>query len=229
MHKCLLWIGCAAVLAVPQTLQADQARAWSEQVDVGLHAGMDLATIGGSELNDEGVDYSHRAGFTGGVGCGVRLTRMVSVQLAVDFASKGYRADTNAPSTSVTSSVDYLEIPILVALTVPVSAGIEPYGYVGPALGIRLASMGTFDDGRRIDTTDRVEPVDIGLMVGAGTAVEIGKVGDLTFDLRYNFGLRNWSKIATSENEVLHRVIYLTVGYRADLATLGRLFGGGPR
>lgn len=226
MQKRFVWVICVVVFNAPQVLQADQTRTWPERLEAGLHLGVDFATIGGSELNDTGIDYSYKAGFTSGILCGAHLTRVFAAQVEVIYASKGYRADTGAPSSSNTLYSDYLEVPILARVVAPFFEKIEPYGYIGPAIGIRLGALGIFDDGRRIDITDRVELLDVGLLSGAGIGMKVGNYGAFTFDLRYNFGLRNWSKIAEEDSEALNRAIYVTVGYRADLATLGRLFGG---
>jgi hypothetical protein len=221
MYKQLL---CLALLAIPEAALADET--WAERTDVGLHLGAAFATLGGSELNDPAVDYSYRTGFAGGGLLAVSMAYNLTAQLEVNFAAKGFRGDTDLPSTSGTSYMGYLEIPVLMRFGIPITKVIEPWVCVGPALGIFLDASFAYDDGRRNDdVADRIERIDIGLMVGTGVAMNVGQIGALIFDLRYNLGLRDWSKISTSENTVLNRAIYLTVGYRADLATLGRLFG----
>jgi hypothetical protein len=215
-----------ALFTVPKTAFADDLRTWSKRLEAGLHLGADFAGIGGSELNDVAVDYSYRAGFTGGGTCSLRLTHVLSAQLELTFATKGFRGDTSFPSTSGTGYIGYLEIPLLARFGIPIAERFEPNLTLGPALGLRLSARTTYDDGRVSPGTDRVEPIDIGLMFGTGIAIDVGQAGALTFDVRYNLGLRNWGKNATSDNEAFNRAIYLTVGYRADLATLGRLFGG---
>lgn len=101
--------------------------------------------------------------------------------------------------------------------------------YAGPTLGVLLDADARRYDGLHVEFTDRTERLDIGLMLGAGAAVELAAVGSLTLDVRYNHGLRARNTNATSENEIKNRAFYLTVGYRADLGTLGRLFGRGAR
>jgi hypothetical protein len=227
MSTRLVWLGCMALLAAPATLWADNGKRGTERIDVGLHLGAAFATIGGSELDDTGVNYSYRTGFTAGGILGLSLTRIISAQIELDFVTKGYRGDTGLPSSSGSQYVGYLELPVLLRAVAPISKKIQPSGYLGAALGIRLDADITLDDGRNIEIDDRIEPLDIGLVVGAGIAVDVGKSGALTVDARSTFGLRDHSKDADSE--AFNRAIYLTVGYRADLATLGRLFGGAPR
>lgn len=222
-------IACLLVVVsylMPTMLHADEGEDWASRTLIGVQAGLNLANIGGEERNDPGVDYSYRQGFTGGGVLALRATRVFSARIGLDFATKGFRADTSFPSTSGTQYMAYLEIPLLVQASLPLSQTFEPYLNLGPALGILLDSDIRFDDGQ-FDETDRgLRRLDIGLVLGGGGAVDAGRMGTLTFEARYNFGLRN---LNTSElvPEAFHRAIYVTVGYRSDLATLGRLFGGG--
>lgn len=226
-HRIACLLGIASYL-MPTMLHADEGEDWSRRTLVGVRTGLSLASIGGSERNDPGVDYSYRKGFTGGGSLALRLTRVFSTQIELDFVTKGFRADTLFPSTSGTQYLAYLEIPLLVQASLPFSDTFEPYLSLGPALGILLDSDIRFDDGK-FDETDRgLRRVDVGWVLGGGAAVNLGRMGVLTMEVRYNFGVRN---LNTSEvvPEALNRAIYLTVGYRADLATLGRLFGGSAR
>ena len=223
---CLL---CIAGLFGAGTIHADEAETWSRRITLGGHAGVDFATLGGSELDDEGVDYSYRTGFAGGGILDLGLTRVLSAQLELDFVTKGFRGETDFPSTSGTQHMSYLEVPILLRGAVPISQAVELYGYGGPAFGVLLDASIEFDDGNSLELDRSVKRFDIGLLFGAGVAVNVRDAGAITFDVRYNLGVRDWSTVEDSDNTVINRAIYLTVGYRADLATLGRLFGGAPR
>jgi hypothetical protein len=221
------WI--VALTAIPCVLQAEEDKTGRERIELGISAGIDFGMIGGSELDDPGVDYSGKFGFTGGVISSLRMTELFSVQVEGNYASKNIRGDTPFPSSSAEVSIKYLEFPALIRVNMPVSPTIAPYFYAGPALSVMVDADASYDDGRHLERDERVETLDIGLMLGAGSAVNLGLSGSLTFDVRYNLGLRNRNRSATSESEVLNRAIYLTVGYRADLATLGRLFGSESR
>lgn len=227
MSPKLVWIWCLTLIAIPTSTKADELSTWSQRIALGLHLGVDFATIGGSETNDSAVDYSYRTGFTGGGILAARFTPMVGAQLELDFVTKGFRGDTGIASTSGTQNVTYLEVPVLTRITVPVSQRIEPYGYAGPALGFAMTADIELDDGRHIDIKDRIKPFDIGLMFGVGIAASTRDSGTLTIDVRSTLGLRDRSD--DDDSEAFNRAIYLTVGYRADLATLGRFFGRGSR
>jgi hypothetical protein len=226
-HRIACLLGIASYL-MPTMLHADKGEDWGRRTLIGVQTGLSLANIGGSERNDPGVDYSYRKGFTGGGILALRLTQGFSTQIELGFVTKGFRADTLFPSTSGTQYLAYLEIPLLVQATLPFSDTFEPYLNLGPALGILLDSDIRFDDGK-FDETDRgLRRFDVGLILGGGGALDVGRMGVLTVEVRYTFGVRN---LNTSEvvPEAFNRAIYLTVGYRVDLAMLGRLFGGAPR
>jgi Outer membrane protein beta-barrel domain len=218
---------CIWLLFTSTISYANEVEHGSKRLVLGAHLGVARATIVDDDPGDTNLRY--RTGFAGGGICIVRLISILSAQTGIDFAVKGVRVDTDFPGTSETSYMSYLEIPLLLRADLPVSKRVAPYVYLGPALGIFLDAHTRFDDGRFYESNRGIEPLDIGLMLGAGTAVNIGENGAVTMDVRYNLGLRNWLSNPIGDSEVFNRAIYLTVGYRADLATLGRLFEGAPR
>lgn len=176
-----------------------------------------------------GVDYSYKSGIVGGGVLTAKLSRVFAARIELDFVAKGFRGETDFASTSGTQHMSYLEIPILVQAAVPALSTVEPYAYGGPAVGMLLDAHIEFDDGNSLELARAIKRFDVGVMLGAGIAVDMRELGALTLDARYNLGLRDWGTNEDSDNTVLNRAIYFTVGYRADLATLGRLFGRGAR
>jgi Outer membrane protein beta-barrel domain len=227
-HQIVLFV-CAVTVFVPTILHADEFEESGRRMGVGAHLGLAFGNIHGNFYDAPGQEISYRTGFTAGGAFAVRLTEIISAQVGLDFVSKGNRVDTGFPTTSFTSAFNYFEIPVLGRIHVPLTGSVDPYAYAGPVPGILLDADGWRFDGVRIDFTDRTKRLDIGLMAGLGAAFDIDAIGAFTLDLRYNHGLLVRNKNATSDNEIMNRAIYLTVGYRADLATLGRLFGRGSR
>jgi opacity protein-like surface antigen len=216
----------ALTLIASATVHADEANDWSRRTSVGVHVGAAFATFRDNGPDDPPDASQYRTGFTGGGTYIVQVARVISVQAEAGFTVKGSRFDTGFPGTSSTTYMSYLELPLLVRGHVTFANDFEPYIYLGPAFGILLDAQTHFDDGRFSEANGRKSLVDIGLMMGAGMAVNLGETGAVTFDVRYNHGLRNWIDNPMLEVEAFNRAIYLTVGYRADLAMLGRLFGG---
>lgn len=222
MDRRTVWLICITLTLVPATIHADESDFWSGSVVIGGHLGPDVTTVGGTALNDANIDFSYRVGFAAGASIMARVTRMLALRTELGVAVKGHRAKGAAPSTSSTLYLAYLEIPILLQASVPISDKVEPYGYVGPALGILLDADRKYDDGRFREVNRVFEPLDIGLMFGAGAAVDVNKHDALTFDVRYNIGLRDTVK-PSSDETALNRAIYFTIGYQTDLS----IFSGG--
>lgn len=227
-YRVVLFV-CAISFFLPPMLHAEEIEGWGRRITVGAQLGLTFGSVHGNLYDAPGQERSHRTGFAAGGSVTVSLTPIISAQVELDFSSKGNRVDTGFPTTSFTSSLNYLEIPVLGRIRAPIPGSVDFYSYAGPALGILLDADGWRYDGVRIDSTDRTERFDIGLMFGVLAAIDFATVGSFTLDVRYNHGMRIRNKNATSDNEILNRAIYLTVGYRADLATLGRLFGRSPR
>lgn len=87
-------------------------------------------------------------------------------------------------------ALDYVEIPILAKLQIPVAGPMTPTVFGGPAVGINLNAE--FDEPRPgtdpRDISDFVNGTEIGAHVGAGLDVEAGGVL-LMLDARYTRGL----------------------------------------
>jgi hypothetical protein len=232
MKKLVVLSTWVTVVCLSQQTHADQTSGWTDMTIVGVTIGVDLATQGGSWLNDQSFDRRvPKLGIAAGGILSVRVNRFFSAQTEIGFVAKGIRWDTGNPGSSSTSDADYLEIPMLARVSLPVSRRVEPYAYLGPAFAILMDADTSFDDGRFDESDRNVATFDVGLMFGVGAAVDVSRdIGTIAFDIRCNLGLRNVNvAVDDPSDEVLNRAIYLTVGYRADLATLRRLFGRSPR
>jgi hypothetical protein len=126
-----------------------------------------------------------------------------------------------------TYHLSYLEVPLLARAALPLPGKLEYHAMMGPALGILLEADLALTDGRHIDLAERFERLDIGLLLGAAAAIDIRDQGEVTLDIRYNFGLRKVDKVSTGENDdAMNRAFYFTVGYRANLDDLLHSFRG---
>lgn len=145
----LLLAAPAAVRAqLPNPLSAPGPRA-------GIIAGLSSATFGGTDAQLEsgsGIDKKRRNGVIAGAYLTFPLVPGLPLAIRPEllYAQKGLRvtgpydvqAITNLPSTLVTATstakLDYLELPVLLQLTVPNTAGLRPSLYAGPSVAYRL-------------------------------------------------------------------------------------------
>jgi len=103
------------------------------QATFGLKAGLNVATI--IPDNDEDLaDRGAKLGFTGGVFAEVPVASGFSLQPEVLYTQKGVSRD--EPNESI--GVDYLEIPVLAKVALPVSEFLDLDVYAGPALAVKL-------------------------------------------------------------------------------------------
>jgi hypothetical protein len=198
---------------------------------LGVKAGIDMANLTGSDVDNTDM----KIGFTGGAMGHVHFNEMFSVQIEALYAMKGAKADV-MEDIDVGGTIysfdgeeklklNYLEIPVLLRLDVPNKAKVDPFFYAGPAISFLLSAKdqltGTatpagggsaVDIDEEVDIKDMVKSTDFGIIFGAGLGYEVG-TGHLVLDARYNLGM---SKIDDTEDEanVKNGVISIMVGYQ---------------
>lgn len=165
------------------------------QATFGLKAGLNVATI--IPDNDEDLaDRGAKLGFTGGVFAEVPVASGFSLQPEVLYTQKGVSRD--EPNESI--GVDYLEIPVLAKVALPVSEFLDLDVYAGPALAVKLGN----DD--EVDTV-RYNSTNLGVAVGAGVAS-----GPFGVDARYTFSVADATE--GEDNDFRHHVVGITGVYR---------------
>jgi len=200
---------------------------------VPAHAGLAFGVKGGvsiSQVQADLFDTENRTGFVGGVYAGFDLTPMIGIQPELLFVRKGaklfeYTGEVaGIPlSESVSLDVDYLELPVLLRVSLPVA---EPLGVrllAGPVASLKLdeklSTSGLF--GYSLDS-DQIKTADIGIAAGAAVAVRSGNMR-IVGEGRYTFGLTNVSDLSVEGislgGDVKYGSIYLMAG-------LEFLFGG---
>ncbi len=128
-----------------------------------------------------GLEYNRR-GTSVGLTQGVEL---FGVRLPV-----GARART---------TFDYLEVPLLVRLSLPTDGTVRPYALVGPSVGYALSGKLRTSARALLDftlsTTDinleaiNYERLHLGLVAGAGVRADLGPASALFLEARYEHGL----------------------------------------
>jgi hypothetical protein len=165
---------------------------------LGLRGGANLATLRGDE--PASLDWvSHPVV---GVVAVFRLTRWILFQPEVLYSSKGATGQVpvrffGATGLSGSVELNYLEIPILLRVSPPLTGRIVPYVCGGPSVAANLSaySDATFlvESGpvpmsfpERIDNV--VTDGDLGLVLGGGVDFDAGWAV-FEFDARYTHGL----------------------------------------
>jgi hypothetical protein len=208
------------------------------KMTAGIKAGLSMANLSGADVKTLtanmplGVALSTRPGFTGFGFFGIQFINLIGAQVEVGYVMKGSKIkgtasviQQNIPvSVNVdgTMSLDYLEIPILVKLSLPVPV-VNPYIYVGPSIGMLLSSKMhvkttasvqgiSFSSDTTVDFKEHINSTDVGLAFGAGIDLPMG----LLIDLRYTLGLGTIAKQETGSSttpDIKNGVFAIMVGW----------------
>jgi hypothetical protein len=197
---------CTFLLALPAVAPA------SAQVTLGLRGGLNTAFFTGGDA--AGTDP--RLGAVGGAFVRYDVTPRLGLQVEALYSQEG--AEDDVIGQEGTYKFDYIDIPVLVRLGVPVSRFADAGVYAGPSFGIPVR-----DD--FVDAIDGFEDeqgaaTDVGLVLGADYWA-----GPFGVDLRYTAGLTD----AFSDEIDGELVEPLDIRNAAFSVTLGLRFGAPER
>lgn len=214
---------CIEVLVVlmllPVLADAEPRPRGGQHAFIGGKAGVEFAKFVGTDTEDGLFEHSYKPGFQVGVTGGAQISETVAIAAEILFSRKGSRLDSRSPAMSDGDYVfDYIEVPVMAQIGVPVSGRVRPYAAFGPAIAILLDAEYVQTDGTRFELSSG-KPIVWSLAFGLGTLVKMNDSGAVMFDARYDWGLTNRSDFGDSSNHSF----YITVGYQTDLS----IFSGG--
>ncbi|WP_158508661.1 porin family protein [Gemmatirosa kalamazoonensis] len=201
---------CLALAASGTSVAAQTAPAPRGPTRIGVLAGVNIATIHGSD--DEGV--SSHVGFVGGAYVSLGLTPVLSLRPELLYSQKG--AETRLSEEGVTAEAKvklaYVELPVLLVADLPVSGNIKPQLYAGPSFAFRASctveasAEGFSFSGSCDDTADgasNVKSFDLGAMVGGALKFDLKNGGAFAVGARYTLGLTDIGEGADAKNRAL--------------------------
>ena len=165
-----------------------------------------LATLTG---DTEGAKM--KLGLVGGAEFGYNINEMFAVTAGALVSMQGAKFDDNAYEKDVTTTLTYLNVPVLanvyVAPGLAIKAGVQP-GFLlsRKTKAEELSSAGTWVS-REHTSTDGMKKVDFSIPIGISY-----EISDFVIDARYNLGLTNIND--TDKYKSKNGVIMLTVGYK---------------
>ena len=164
----------------------------------GVRAGLTVANLRGELADLMGTD--RRVGFAGGGFLRIDVRGRVGLQTELLYTMKGATTQMDLTDQSgnlvgtatTTYQIDYLEIPVLLRVTVGGAGPVQPSLLLGPSLGVKLRSRLAYD-GPGPDMSgdlNQVKDTDFGLVGGVG--LEFGHTpARMLLDARYTLGLMN--------------------------------------
>ncbi|HJR60871.1 MAG TPA: porin family protein [Vicinamibacterales bacterium] len=191
-----------------------------QERQIGLKAGVSVASIAGDAGGDAALPYDVRTGLTGGAFAVFPMRRRVALQVEAILTDKGGALPVNDPSIiqgeiSERLRFQYLDLPVLARLTGPRVKSATLYGFAGPTLSVRLsaryqtAMTGAGSYGFEYDIGQDVRRFDVGLTAGAGA--DIGP--RLVIDARYTRGFTDLYDVAAGV-PLRNRGFLVTAGFR---------------
>jgi hypothetical protein len=172
-----------------------------------IKGGFSSATISfSSESGSEELSNTERlTGFVGGMAFLLPGNSRGGVQIEALFHQKGAR---NLLRRDDQLRLTYVEVPVLLHIDLYQRGprGVYVVAGAAPAFVVQASYE---DDGQKEDVKDDIEPIDVGLSVGAG--VELRR---LNLELRYTWGLRSAFQDGDLDGTFKNRALSLTVGFR---------------
>lgn len=161
----------------------------------GLRVGGSAALLRGDNVGvtDDATDRS--LGFTVGLYKAIPLGGGFAVQPELMYTQKGGKLDFDVVDPEmgegdVTFNVDYIELPVALAYTIPTTGRIAPMLYAGPYASLATRRNATFDfDGGdfSIDGDETFKTLDYGAVFGADVGFKVRK-RMATLGVRYDLG-----------------------------------------
>ena len=188
----------------------------------GVKGGLNLSNM--LEKDDDDTysdDYKMNPGFHIAGTVDIPISTVLSFESGLLFTTKGFRIEED--SIKVKTNLYYIDIPLTVKASLPLSEGLKIFGAVGPYVGIGLSGkvIATVEyqgdeetDEEAVkwgsdEDSDDLKRLDYGLTFGGGV-----EINALMLGISYDLGLAN---IATHQEDgytTKNRVLKFSVGYR---------------
>jgi hypothetical protein len=217
----IVWAGIVSVVLA--------AAASAQAVTAGVKGGLNSSETGiplAASVERGRASGFHAAGFVA-----FHINRSIALQVEGLYTQKGFSGTRRDADLNYELEAGYLEIPILGKLRFQDAvAGMTPYFFAGPALGLELscdltgkqgdAYLFYLCDGPPVHF-DKRQKVDIGVMLGAGIEMPVG-VGSVIVDLAYDRGVRDLGDRELFGQAVRHGTIMFSMGYSITLGSLAK-------
>lgn len=174
---------------------------------VGLRAGVNLATLSASATEENYNDYERNSvlGYQLALAFPIKIAEKAAIQPELMYVQKGGKATygfNNSNKVVVSQKLDYVELPVSLKLSLgnTSGSGLGAYVLAGPYVGLALGGTTKRDftvagatttteskvNFNNDDAAERQKRMDFGGQLGVGVSI-----GSLFFDLRYSLGLNN--------------------------------------
>lgn len=174
----------------------------------GLRVGGTFMTFGG---DDAPSDLDRRGGWLLGGFAVFDVTGPFALQPELNYVQKG--AESESGGSTVTTKLNYIELPILAKIQTPSAGLVSPSVFLGPSAALNIKAEQEVGSSTS-DIDDDIRGFDLGAVFGVGVDANVG-VGTLLVDARYSLGLIDISDDddLAEEPSLRNQGFMLTVGY----------------
>src|SRR6185312_2041683 len=134
MHKRFVMVSAAA-LALAAASHTATAQLATPKPTIGVLGGLNLATLGGSDLN--GVSVSNRTGFQAGMFLTLHMNNAWSIEPEALYTQQGGSFD------GMTLNLNYIQVPVLLRWDVMSHNPVHPFFIAGPAAAFQVGCSGS--------------------------------------------------------------------------------------
>jgi hypothetical protein len=167
-------------------VMAGSFAAANAQISYGVKGGLNVANIGGEDVDDNKAKLGfHLGGFVN-----VPVAERISVQPELVFSAQGAKFEGDSKY-----NLDYLNVPVLARYTIPSGFFAE----TGPQLGF-LVSAKAKNDGDKTNVKDYFKKTDFSWALGVGYLMQ----SNMGVSARFNLGLSKLDE--DGQSKVFNRV-----------------------
>jgi len=184
----------------------------SAQLRYGVKGGFNFASLSGSDAKE----LKTITRFQFGAFANYSLPVLLGFQAEALYSMKGSQRKIKyeyGNTSTVSLNTDYLEIPVLLQLNIPLAVPVPltPYVEVGPSLGITLSGKSKLETtgySEERDVKSYLTGTDLGLALGFGLNV----LKTFGVNVRYTFGFNTIDNTADPD-DLKNSVVALTLSY----------------
>lgn len=159
--------------------------AYAQNIAIGGKLGFTASSYRG----DDAINLKVRNGVVGGAFVNVSLLNFLAIQPELIFKQSGASYTYQALQVTQSVKVNYLQVPVLFKLQIPINKTFYPNIFIGPQYSFALTreySIGNDDGQLQFDDAD-IRRNDVGGVFGAGLDVRSKRLF-WTIDFRYGMG-----------------------------------------
>jgi Outer membrane protein beta-barrel domain len=220
MSKCRFIVPLMLGVLCPLKSHAQAHPEAPPRADLGLRVGLTAATYGGADADGEFIESKYLLGYGVGVFVELPLTRWLSIQPEAAWSIKGASLDYTYDEPG-SDRMGYLELYLAGWLTPFRFKAASPYLSLGPGLGFLLSCESYNPRTGTEDCKDARTLLDVSVMIGLGTTIELAGPSSLLVEARYEVGISSFADTG-ADLDVKNRALLFSIGYSHRLGGADR-------